>query len=256
MIRYPIEGNPGAHEDQQIEPREMTVTTTTQAMEYDTTASLFFSEFRMTCRSHRCTDTHFHTHDDEEDDPCFQQEVAAAEKARARYAMLKKQSDRLLMNLNIRTEKLRPRSAVRNTEEEHDHNTDSDSELKPVVGIRECEPNDLTAMSRAHPESTLFVLCRPCDQSIEDTLVAEFESATSSIDVPEYAHVVFVKFKRPMCVCGKCEGTESRIAGPLRSVGMLLRTTSSVVALRKGGLVGMWQGTSSGPLPQFIRKYI
>lgn len=183
-------------------------------------------------------------------------EIAAAEKARVRYGKLKEQSDRLLMNLNIRTEKLRPRTAVRNTEEEDDVDHDSDHSQQPPTEIIRCDPSDLTNVARTHPDGTIFVVCRPCDQSEDDNIFTEFQQAASSVALRKDSSHRFVKFKRAMCVCGKCDGPEARLVGPLRSVGMLLRRTSSVVALRKGGLIGMWQDTNSVKLEDFIRKYV
>ncbi len=224
-------------------------------LEYNTVARFFiFSRILMVCKNHKCADSHSHAHDDESD-PCFQKEVAAAEKARVRYTMLKEQSDKLLSTLNIRTTKLRPRSAVQNTEESEPQDTPDSTEAS-ALETHVCEPSRLGELTKAHPDCTVFVVCHPCDQLTQDTVLSEFEGVISTLSLSSSSSVLFVKFKCPMCVCGKCPSSESRISGPLRSVGMLLRHSSSVVALRKGGLIGMWQGSSSGPLTEFIRKYV
>jgi hypothetical protein len=184
-------------------------------------------------------------------------EIAASERARITYTKLKQQSDKLLMNLNIRTERFRPRVAVSNPESSDDESCASPtSDSLAGTVVEECAPAGIMDVSKSNEGFSLIVMCHPCDTTDKDSKEESFREATGSLATQAQSNTKFIRFKQRLCVCGKCTLPESKAVGPFRSVAMLLRGTSSVVVIRNGGLVGMWQGANSGKLSEFIMKYV
>jgi hypothetical protein len=117
-----------------------------------------------------------------------------------------------------------------------------------------CSPSEIRVFS--NEGFSLIVMCHPCDTTDKDSKEESFREATGSLATQAQSNTKFIRFKQRLCVCGKCTLPESKAVGPFRSVAMLLRGTSSVVVIRNGGLVGMWQGANSGKLSEFIMKYV
>jgi hypothetical protein len=187
------------------------------------------------------------------------QEIAKAEKERIFYQKLKVQSDRLLMNLNIRTNKMRARGAV----VERDEQSCSSDLEEEVVGrsgnpLVKCPPIEFTTLCSVHKDKKVFVLCIPCDfpsdapVEIEKTIQDAFESLRES---NRNRGVVFAMFSKKLCICGHCSDADSRPTGTLRSVAMILKNSPSVVLTRNSGLIGIWTD-KDGPLDTFVSKHI
>jgi len=209
------------------------------------------------CAHSSCSQDH-HSHD-EEIDPCMAQDIAKAEKDRILYEKLKVQSDRLLMNLNIRTNKMRVRGAVSLPEDDHSCSSDSESAPRefstlPLISVA---PALFDKFYNSNRDKKIFTLCIPCDFSAESdpeslsTISAVFDKERLAC---KNENVAFSKFSKTLCVCGKCEDIESRAVGSLRSVAMILKKSPSIVLTRNGGLVGIWT-ENDGELISFISKH-
>jgi hypothetical protein len=207
------------------------------------------------CAHSSCS--HHHHHEDEID-PCMAQEIAHAEKERILYEKLKVQSDRLLMNLNIRTNKTRVRGAVASSNECDLYSSDSEEACTETAEypLATCTPTDFTKLFSAYKDKMVFILCIPCDfptdspAQVETELYSVFDEARRAC---KNRDVVFAKFTKRLCVCGRCLDADCRPLGTLRSVAMLLKRSPSVVLTRNGGLIGIWTA-KDGPMEAFVSK--
>jgi|LauGreDrversion4_2_1035121.scaffolds.fasta_scaffold14309_2 hypothetical protein len=210
---------------------------------------------------------HGHTHEDHDIDPCMAQEIAQAEKERILYEKLKSQSDRLLMNLNIRTNKLRTRGAVAQTEEDDSYSSCEEATLHEsqlcTRHVVQVHATQFPLLHSEHKDSKIFLFCVPCDirTDYEKEKVEELQKALcdESAASPVTSNSMFARLATKLCVCGRCPEPDSRPTGTLKSVAMVLRGVPSVVLTRNGGLVGVWscpaeQATTS--LHSFISKHL
>ena len=207
-----------------------------------------------------------HIHDSHEIDPCMAQEIAQAERERVLYQKLKAQSDTLLMNLNIRSNKSRIRGAIAQIEEDDacsscDEGLSGDGE-RQKVSVADISASQFAALHIENKDSKIFLFCVPCDMSPDlskdqvETLFRAFRHSFESRKYP--ADGILVRFKSKLCVCGRCPEPESRPMGTLRSVAMILKKVPSVVVTRNGGLVGVWSAPSTEPensLNSFLSKH-
>ena len=210
-----------------------------------------------------------HGHELEEMDPCMAQEIAQIERNRIMYDRLKSQSDALLMNLNIRTNKLRVRGAVSQNEEEEACSSCDErvvpTESKLVTRKLSIAPNQFSNSMSQYKDSKLFVLCVPCDVSIEYTpeilkqLSTVFDTVSPGVG-EQNSSFILCRLSTKLCVCGRCPEPDSRPVGTLRSVAMILKGSPTVVLTRNGGLVGVWSypkdGDPTKSLQAFISKHI
>jgi hypothetical protein len=208
-----------------------------------------------------------HRHDSYEIDPCMAQEIAQAEKERILYEKLKTQSDKFLMNLNIRNNRARFRGAVAQVEEDDPCSSSEDEESREVsqssAKLVQILPSQFTTFHVQHKDSKIFLFCVPCDISPEFTkekLDELYKAFVDGFPNPSTgASVVFGRFKSDLCVCGRCSETDSRPSGTLRSVAMILKRSPSVVLTRNGGLVGVWSAPPtdlSVSLHSFVSKHL
>ena len=209
-----------------------------------------------------------HAHDSHDLDPCMAQEIAQAERDRILYEKLKTQSDRLLMNLNIRSNKGRVRGAVAQVDDDKSC-TSSDEDLPDstnasMVDVVQVLPSQFNTLCIQNKDSKVFLFCVPCDMSPEYTteqveaLFGAFKSLFKVVKQPRVAGIA-ARFKTNLCVCGKCADADSRAIGTLRSVAMILKKAPSVVVTRNGGLVGVWSAPPSEPdlsLHSFVSKHL
>lgn len=207
-----------------------------------------------------------HTHEPHDTDPCMAQEIAQAEKDRVLYEKLKSQSDRLLMNLNIRTNKLRVRGAVAQAELDDSCSSDDEPTLNESQAskrnIIQLQPTQFTSLHSQHRDAKIFLFCVPCDiqtdfssEKVEDLYKAVREAPVSSSSLSK---IVFARLSTRLCVCGRCPEADSRPTGTLKSVAMILRGVPSLVLTRNGGLVGVWSSPADqaiSSLHSFISKH-
>ena len=215
------------------------------------------------CHHQHSGDCSHHTDNFEEEmDPCMAQEVAQAEKNRIVYGKLKAQSDRMLMNLNIRTGKMRVRGCVAPEADALSSSSQSGDESLPTTTILKADPSDLFQLCRSMPSSKMFSLAIPCDVDEKMwtsvslvSLVSEFESLNRLMEKSSSLSRFSILSKR-VCVCGKCEDPASRLAGSLRSIAMVLRGSPSIVFTRNGGMMGIWAPATpeDNTMEIFVRK--
>ena len=213
-----------------------------------------------------CSTEHRHEHHfDDEYDPCMAQEIAHAEKARVLYEKMKCQSDRLLMNLSIRTNKFRPRAAV--TEDEDIQDISSDWEdgqnCERPQNVVKVTPRDFLALCRSAKHAKVFTLAIPCDMTSAEwpeSDVKDLEAVLAERSGSQLINKtdVFSAFNKAVCVCGTCEIPEACLTGSLRSISMILRSNPSVILTRNGGLLGIWSAgkvvEARASLSAFITK--
>lgn len=210
-----------------------------------------------------CSSSSSNHHHDDEFDPCMAKEIAQMERHRILYEKMKAQSDKMLMNLNIRTAKHRVRGSV--APDHHDEDSDeaecAAGECSHEKKVLQIIPSLFNTFALSNKGCRVIMLCIPCDYQLNGGSSDEV-SATEKVfsdvcrDLPcKKKDVVLGKFSKPVCICGKCEDSERQPTGSLRSVAMLLKCLPSVVVTRNGGLQGIWS-SSQGDLDQFLKKHL
>lgn len=195
-----------------------------------------------------------HSTQQEEYDPCMAKEVAQMERERLLYEKLKAQSDRLLLNLNIRLDKHRIRSSV---VPDDSSSCSSDCEIEQLIRFISVVPSEFSRLSTQYKGVKILSLVTPCDAvgTDEDKKELQEKFAVSLKAMNSSTTTVAVSFSKRLCVCGKCEDPESKASGALRPLTMILKSSPSVIVTRNGGLLGMWN-PRDGDLHSFIRKSI
>ena len=211
----------------------------------------------MTQGNHSCChEVHGHVGDGEEYDPCMAKEIAAMERDRVLYGKLKEQSDRMLMSLNIRMDKARPRASVVQAEHsDGDTNSSGDEAISSgKYEIFHLLPSGFQQFISDKRGERVFSLIRPCDfAEARESFIKEFTETVAKLSRSEDG-LVFVVFDLPVCVCGHCDEQGKKLSGSLRSLTMLLGKTPSIVITRNGGMLGMWT-PSDGPLSDFVNRH-
>jgi hypothetical protein len=190
-------------------------------------------------------------------------EIALMERDRILYEKMKAQSDKMLMNLNIRTAKHRVRGSV--APDHHDADSDeaecAAGECTHEKKVSQIVPSQFNSFALSNKGCRVIMLCVPCDYQLNGGSSSElsdtgtvFSNACSDLPCMK-KDVVFGKLSKPVCICGKCEDSERQPTGSLRSVAMLLQCMPSVIVTRNGGLQGIWS-SSQGVLDQFLKKHL
>lgn len=216
-----------------------------------------------------CSPSCSHAHCNEEDfDPCLAEEIAIAEKNRVLYEKLKLQSDRILHSAGIRiNQSYRVRRAVAFTNEEECAQSEGSDSEDGSTGfmVEEIAIEKLSFYLNINRSIKIFIYTIPCDIALTDKDVCFDEFQLNSKKFNKSNNLKFLNFSKSVCVCNKCPKNQKshfyysisfifRLSGTLGSIAMLLKQSPCVVAIRNGGLCGLWNSNSQQSMHSFIEK--